>query len=192
MKYIEVKKNALRLMGVIPDTVNGVYSESNIRDYLIGMDESILRAIDRMKVLGKLPTMIKALDNVEENGYYSIPILDTIGLGEVVSVKKRIDCDIVNVPFAIMDNNIYLYIDKDGSYYIEYLISIDSPIDDNAEIPVPNELARMIPYYIKAELYEEEEPSLSAQSRNIFESYLDEYRLGIDTTTQGVRVKYRL
>lgn len=179
-------------MGVIPDTVNGVYSESNIREYLIGMDDSILRAIDRMRVLSKLPSKIKVLDKVNENDYYSIPICDIVGVGEVVSVKKRIGNEIECIPFAIMEGNIYLYLEKDVVYYVEYLVAIDPPIDDNADIPIPDELARIIPYYIKADLYEEEEPGLAAQSRNIFESYLDEYRCGTDTSTQGVRVIYRL
>ncbi len=192
MKYIEVKKNALRLMGVIPDTVLGLYSESNIRDYLIGMDESILRAIDRMRILGKLPSSTKRLDSVEDSGYYSLPIFSTIGSGEVLSVWRRVGCEMVSVPFAIMEGNIYVYLDKDGVYYVDYMVSINPPIDDEKDIPIPDELARIIPYYIKADLYEEEEPSLSAQSRNVFEGYLEEYRYGADTSTQGVRVIYRI
>lgn len=43
----------------------------------------------------------------------------------------------------------------------------------STNIDIPDEIAEIIPYFIKAELYEEDEPSLAAQARNIFEATLE-------------------
>ncbi len=63
---------------------------------------------------------------------------------------------------------------EDEMFTIEYMpkILVDK---DSEEIDLPDALARMIPYFIKADLFEFDEPSLSATARNIFESALTEY-----------------
>ena len=55
------------------------------------------------------------------------------------------------------------------NYYVTTLTSNDY------EIEIPEAMARSIPYFVKAELYEVEEPQLSANARNIFENALSEY-----------------
>lgn len=67
---------------------------------------------------------------------------------------------------------------EEETFSIEYtpivpLITVSS--DDNLEIDIPETLARIIPYYVKADLYEQDEPELAATARNIFESALTEY-----------------
>jgi hypothetical protein len=67
---------------------------------------------------------------------------------------------------------------EEESFSIEYtpivpLITVSS--DDNLKIDIPETLARIIPYYVKADLYEQDEPELAATARNIFESALTEY-----------------
>ena len=52
---------------------------------------------------------------------------------------------------------------------------ITSVTDDTTEIPLPDELASIIPYFVKADVYELDEPELATQSRNIFEGMLAEY-----------------
>ena len=52
---------------------------------------------------------------------------------------------------------------------------ITSVTDDATEIPLPDELASIIPYFVKADVYELDEPELATQSRNIFEGMLAEY-----------------
>ena len=45
------------------------------------------------------------------------------------------------------------------------------------EIDIPDELARLLPYYVKSDIFETEEPSLASQARNKFESALEEITL---------------
>ena len=69
-------------------------------------------------------------------------------------------------------------VNEDELFAIEYtpileMITVNS--DNNQEINIPEALARIIPYFVKADLYEQDEPELSATARNIFESALTEY-----------------
>ena len=67
---------------------------------------------------------------------------------------------------------------EEETFSIEYtpivpLITVSS--DNNLKIDIPESLARIIPYFVKADLYEQDEPELAATARNIFESALTEY-----------------
>lgn len=69
-------------------------------------------------------------------------------------------------------------VNEEESFQIEYVPKIDmvdATTDNNYELPIPEALARIIPYFVKADLYEQDEPQLSATARNIFESALTEY-----------------
>ena len=67
---------------------------------------------------------------------------------------------------------------EDEMFNIEYapiLKPITATTDNSETLNIPEALARIVPYFIKAELYEQDEPELSATARNIFESALTEY-----------------
>lgn len=69
-------------------------------------------------------------------------------------------------------------ITEEESFVIEYIPKIETikeTTDNLMELPMPDTLARIIPYFVKAELYEIEEPNASAMARNIFENALQEY-----------------
>lgn len=69
-------------------------------------------------------------------------------------------------------------IEEDELFKVEYMPKAQyftSTTPNETEIDIPEVLARAIPYFIKAELYEQEEPQLSASARNIFENALAEY-----------------
>lgn len=59
--------------------------------------------------------------------------------------------------------------------YIPVVQNITANTNNNTEINLPQQLATIIPYFVKADLYEQDEPELAATSRNIFESALTEY-----------------
>lgn len=45
---------------------------------------------------------------------------------------------------------------------------------DTTEIPIPDHIAAYIPYFIKSELYREDEPSEAAEARNFYEAGMSE------------------
>lgn len=192
MKYIDIKKDALRLMGVIPSTVQNEYDTSNTVDYMVSMNNSIMRAIDRMKTLELIPPKIQKIADVNKSGFCTY----TCGeLGITKNVKRVLKVEgvsFVEVPFTVIDDTISVYLEKGELYCIEYIVEFVADFSDEAEIDIPDELARLIPYFIKADLYEEEEPSLSLASRNIFEGYLQEYAYNHDFTVRSVKVVHKL
>lgn len=191
MKYIDIKNNALRLMGITPETQTGEINDEIYSDYVVGMDMSILRAIDRMKSLGSIPTKTVKLPVVQKSDYYNFGLSELKVNGELKSIKNIQENVCLETPFVIFDNRIFAYLEKEITYFAEYVPS-DFQVIDEKEIELPDELARIIPYYIKADLYEEEEPSLASLSRNLFESYLEEYRQGNDTTTRKIKKVYSI
>lgn len=192
MKYKDIKKDALRLMGVIPDTVENEYDTSNIRAYIIGMNNSIMRAIDRMKVLSLIPPKTLDLPKVKKNNNYYFWFSELKISKNILRIVKIQSFRLIEVDFMIVNDKISVYLEKDESYMIEYLPEFNSNFDDSDEIELPDELARLIPYFIKADLYEEEEPVLSASARNMFEEYLSEYSNGRDITQRTLKVVHKL
>lgn len=62
--------------------------------------------------------------------------------------------------------------------------------NDNEELPLDEELCELIPYFIKGELYEEDNPQQAAIARNYFEDTVDDY---LSTKNQtAVEVVWRL
>jgi hypothetical protein len=52
------------------------------------------------------------------------------------------------------------------------VVSNEITFELNSETNVPEDVQRMIPYFIKAELYEEDEPSLAQQAKQEYMSYV--------------------
>jgi hypothetical protein len=74
-------------------------------------------------------------------------------------------------------NDLARYKGKEEKIVITYSpnVMIEEKADEGSELDIPETLARIIPYFVKGELYELDEPNISANARNIFESALNEY-----------------
>lgn len=67
---------------------------------------------------------------------------------------------------------------EEETFTIEYnpiIPQINESTSNDTKLEIPEALARIIPYFVKGDLYEQDEPQLSATARNIFESALTEY-----------------
>lgn len=192
MKYIEIKKDALRLMGIIPDTVGNDYDTSKIRAYMCGMNNSILRAVDRMKSLSLIPDKTVELSASERNEVGKFKLRELGIFGEVQEVLIFDGLTINEADFVLINGYISLFVERGKSYFIKYQPKSNACFSDEDDIDIPDELARLIPYFIKADLYEEEEPSLAIASRNMFEGYLKEYADRIDLTERCVKAVHLL
>ena len=75
------------------------------------------------------------------------------------------------------DGNEWVEVDEDETFKVEYVpkLPTSTRFNTDEELDLPDALVRIIPYFVKAELYENEEPNVSANARNIFESALSEY-----------------
>jgi NurA-like 5'-3' nuclease len=59
------------------------------------------------------------------------------------------------------------------------------------DLPIPEVLARLIPYFIKYELYEEDEPSASKNAYDMFINGITRY-LNLNTAQGGIDIVYRV
>ena len=93
-----------------------------------------------------------------------------------------------------METNTTMLIDKrEGTYVVVYhpeLERLTPDADDEVEIPLPERIASIMPYYIKGDLYTEDEPGIAASSRNLFESLIDEINMITKTRQNKVKSIY--
>jgi hypothetical protein len=72
------------------------------------------------------------------------------------------------------------YFDRDGTYRALYYPRIKRLNDLSGyleEVEIPDEIACLIPYFIKGDLYRDDEPNEASEARNWFEQGLDELSL---------------
>lgn len=75
-----------------------------------------------------------------------------------------------------------------GIEYSGERLAVDASND--VELPIDEELSELIPYFIKGELYEEDNPQQASIARNYFEDTVDDY---LSTKNQtAVEVVWRL
>ena len=64
-------------------------------------------------------------------------------------------------------------------------------ITDEDEVPLPDELARIIPYWVKGEVYQDDEPNIAADAKNQFEQFLIAYARENTNRQSSVESVYR-
>ena len=146
------------------------------------MPPSITRALNRIKSAGVIPQQSYTAETLAENKYiakYALNVLisDFSKLRRVVVESQSGYCG--NYPYTFEGTSVVLFNLHRGNtvtfLYEPRMPVITSVTDDATEIPLPDELASIIPYFVKADVYELDEPELATQSRNIFEGMLAEY-----------------
>lgn len=157
-------------------------SDTQYTKYTVNMDSSINRAIGRIESARVLP--LKSVVLTKENGMcgeilsrWELTALasDYLAVSRVIlesnwgyesSVSYELEGDTIVLP-SIGEGEKYVVL-----YYRKVKrIAIACP--SSTAIDLPDEIAEMIPYWVKADLYEEDEPNLSVVSRNLFEQMLD-------------------
>jgi hypothetical protein len=57
-------------------------------------------------------------------------------------------------------------------YYRQSKVNLGTVTDQTDVTLIPEDVLRMVPYFIKGELYEEDEPNIAMQSRQMYVQYL--------------------
>lgn len=106
---------------------------------------------------------------------------------------QQYDCYYVNGEAKFFNGTEWEKIDEEDTFTFVYnpifpAFTVNS--DNNSEVNIPEVLVNAIPYFVKGELYEQDEPEIAATSRNIFESMISDYvAYGTDKRTQQSYVK---
>ena len=201
MKVWEVKAQALKLMFADSDLQFNenefrqriVYNNGNTRDKLVRMEDSIKRAIDLYYTYVGVKSSSCKVGLTED--YLDLNAIEDFGTPDRVDVKIFRDSEKktlllhrqqINFIFA-EDNKIEFEEDFNNSVYNNYFLEfkvyykkkkrnlpliLDEMEEDLNALDIPEEVQRNIPYFIKAELYEEDEPQLAMHARNNFITFL--------------------
>ncbi|MBQ8178307.1 MAG: hypothetical protein IJ033_03845 [Clostridia bacterium] len=190
MKLGEIKLEALKLMFANYNhdiTIDGLveyYADENYGSYLINMPGSINRCLSVIENKSVLPS--KTLNITPNMGLASggrvkvelLSVAPDIYLIERIAKETPYDYN-GNVDYYLEGNTLVLgALRKDEQYVVVYKptlkrISLDS--SDYEELTgVPDHIACHIPYFIKGDLFREDEPNEASEARNWFEQAMSE------------------
>lgn len=202
MTLNDIKKAALALMFTnysddLADVDVDTLSSEEYTQYLVNMNASINRCLGRIESAGVLPLKTQEITTATTGSVsgnfarYDLSLLANLfksvsriakesASGEYIpSVKYHLEgTTVVLPPLETGEKYIIIYRPKAPRVFIS------SP--SYAVVNVPENIAEIIPYYIKADLYEEDEPDLALQARNIFESLLAQLVVDESSVDQGV------
>lgn len=187
MTVADIKIQTLKLMeinsaDISPSILQELYSDENYKDFLSQMPPAITRAMNRIKTAGAVPQKNYTLEPLEDSRRISKYELGTLipDFSRLRRVVVESDCGYCgNYPYTFEGANVVLFnLHKGNTVTFIYepkmpVITVVTP--DDTEIPLPDELAGIIPYSVKADVYEQDEPEIATQARNIFEGMLAEY-----------------
>lgn len=202
MKLWEIKAQALRLMFTdfdlqfnLNDFTDGtIYANPNTRDKLVRMNDSIQRGLNLYYQQVGTTTGFQVIDAAPEltlpTGEYPkrIDVLVYETVDNETTLRKEIRD--VTYSFDELTDRIYFfdidyikeYEDYDVKYRIMYLrdsivIGVANELEyDLNDYDIPQEIQYMLPYFVKGELYEEEDPQIALQARQLYLQFLSGMR----------------
>lgn len=191
MKLGEIKTEALKLMFVNynedigPEQLSNMLGDEMYGSYLVAMTGSINRCFSDLEIRGVLPT--KSIGLTESRGVLNGANIE-FKLGELVpdmfSAERLVyrtvggeweDGDLAD---RIWENTLILpYFDgRCESYTLVYRPKIERIFPYSSfetELDIPEHIASFIPYWIKGELFRDDEPNEAAEARNWYESHMN-------------------
>lgn len=183
------------------ENIDEIEGDPNIQKYLFGMNMSIARGIDLYyQMCGRKHNYVEqGFDDDGSGGYLPrVTLSKSLGI-EYINKLKANDKELEVVWFYNENGDFVLPFNNLGYkpdemvfkvFYTEKIknIELDAAYDfDLGDIGISDELARLLPYYIKAEAYEEDEPELAAQARALYMQGL----LGLPRVHHKAQVKVK-
>lgn len=184
MKLGTVKAEALKLMNLTDKNIDAedleeLQADPNCSDYLFKMNGAIQRGLDRIVNSGKMPSKSVVLENGEKVGsmHYRFDLTQIPDFSSVVRVTGEEWGEYKHsFPYQTESYGVILVRTSDSQADIRLIYRPKAPditgLADTDELLIPDELARILPYYIKGDLYQEDEPSLADNAMLTFERLL--------------------
>lgn len=191
MRLCDIKVEALKLMFVKYDNIDlqsvsldQLALDENYGNYLVNMTGSINRCFSNLETKGVLP--VKTHNLQHSDGNPSGPLLrfnlndlikDLFEIERIVYRGKNgeyiSECEYRKEGDILVVDDI-----ETGDYYtVLYKPALPriTPTTDNAMVlPIPDNIAAYIPYFIKGDLYRDDEPSEASEARNWYEAAMEE------------------
>ena len=191
MTYGELKIECLKLMfanngtdihsGDLP-----VYEQDeNYRFYLAGMPGAINRALSRIEERRVLTSRSRTFRYNEWSRVGAFFKYDLARIRDFFDIERLVYSDgeggyDPHASFETEGDTIVIpyYAEGDGiKYTLIYkpkLERVFSYTDNDAELDLPEGIAAILPYYVKGDLFRDDEPDEASEARNWFEQALDE------------------
>jgi len=183
MTFADIKISALKLMNAAPGqnivaaNIATYYSDTNLNDYLYQMNESINRCFDRILNDQVAPQAVVEVDDyttVTADGFITMDLTQITDLYKLDRVIYSYGSYYVGNHEFLVEGDDLILTDREGDYKLVYTKTMpyftDSTTDSTA-LTLPDEILRLIPYFIKGELYTDD-VNVAAVAMNTFEQRL--------------------
>lgn len=180
----EIKVEALKIMFAAYSNdfsvgeLEHIARDDNYASYLADMVGSINRCFANIENKGVLKSKCILLENGTESEYTVSYDLDSIDdfyrLERVIAEKDGLYFP--SVEYVIEGNKLVLF-EKGCTYKLVYkprIKRITPETSDGENIGVDDSIAVLIPYYIKGDVYRDDEPAEAAEARNWYEAAISE------------------
>lgn len=206
MKLGEIKAEALKIMfadyagDISAENLENLGHDENYGKYLAAMPGAINRAYSRLEDCLVVP--VKTFDLSMEAGVARGEKI-VFDLGALISDFGAVDRVIAwgdyhynsNADY-IMETSTTIAIPNNGKnftiVYHPLLTRITVGTKDDQEIELPDKIACLIPYFIKGDLFREDEPAEASEARNLFEASIAEISDGLTQRQTQVKAVYSL
>lgn len=170
--------------------------DENYRAYLINMPGAInrcLSSLEEKKVLPSKSLPLKLTDGLASGSYWRYDlnnIYDFFDVERIVRVSGDGDYD-GDYEWRREANMLVLANDEDATYTLIYKPRLDRITSSTPEpdLDIPDYIASYIPYFLKGELYRDDEPNEASEARNWYEQAMDELRAREAKVQETNRVK---
>ena len=198
-----------------------IYDNGNTRDKLVRMNDSIRRAIDLYyQYCGQFSRRKEAKLKVDGEGFISnvldLSQVEDFGSPSRIDMKVKYrgyEKTLSNVSYyydsiskdlfvdmSLFENDVYNYTVDSFTFVVYYIVNrLNLPDDleinelefnlDSIHIPI--EIQRMIPKYIKGEIYEEDEYSMAQLSKSEYIQFLLSYNKKFSNVQTRVKSTFR-
>ncbi len=189
MKLGDIKVESLKIMFVSThtdlsiDELDNALRDENYGSYLVNMPGAINRCFSVLEEKRVLPIKAYTLNASEGLASDSYIRFDLATLIEDFCDIDRLVCERReeydgNAEFRMEGNVlVLLLLDEDTTYTVLYYPSIPrvtSETDDKTELAIPDKIATHIPYFVKGDLFRDDEPDEANEARNWFEMAMEQ------------------
>lgn len=207
MKLGDIKIEALKLMFVnynIDIDIEGIDSylqDENYASYLVNMPGAINRCFANIEERGVLPSKsytLKAEEGLASASFirFNLPsLIEDFFAVERIVYESGDDYD-GDHDYRMEGDTLVLehFDDKSETFIVLYKPRIERVLattDNETEIEIPDNIAVHIPYFIKGDLYRDDEPNEASEARNWYEAAMEGITSKSDNKIGKVKSNYK-
>lgn len=186
----EIKLEAMNLMFARNESLDVLEQDENYRDYMYNLTGAINRCFSSIEEKRVLPTKSKVLTNGELSGTWLRFAHNDLDIDRITFESD--EEYIGSVPFDVEGDSIIVK-NKEGTYRLIYYPSIArvlSYTSNDTVIDIPDRIASAIPYYVKGDLYRDDEPDEADKARAYFETAMAQVQRKSEGMQSKVQTRY--